>query len=61
MRSFPGRDDNIDHDIILATDGCRTDKGYYLQQGLKRIRRRGIKVCFLNLLYFNNKIEKLKI
>lgn len=45
MRSFPGNEDNIDHEILIATDGCRTSNGYYLDQGLKTIKKRGIKVC----------------
>jgi len=45
MRSFPGKDDDdITHEILIATDGCQTSSGYYLQKGLKIIRKRGIKV-----------------
>ena len=45
MRSFPGRDDDdITHEILIATDGCRTSSSYFLEKGLKTIRRRGIKV-----------------
>uniref|UniRef100_H2ZJ91 VWFA domain-containing protein n=1 Tax=Ciona savignyi TaxID=51511 RepID=H2ZJ91_CIOSA len=47
MRSFPGPGDNIDHEILIATDGCRTSLGYYLTSGLRAIKKRGIKLSVL--------------
>ena len=44
MRGFPGSDDDITHEILLATDGCRTSTRYYLRKGIKTIEKRGIKV-----------------
>ena len=44
MRSFPGYDDNINHEILIVTDGCRTSNGYFLKKGLRTIKKRGIKV-----------------
>jgi len=50
MRSFPGRDDdNNEHEILIATDGCLTSLGYYFTKGLNTIRRRGIKLTVLGL------------
>ena len=44
MRGFPGYDDDITHEILIATDGCRTSSNYYLLKGLRKIQKRGIKV-----------------
>ena len=53
MRSFPGReDDNIEHEILIATDGCLTSLGYYFTKGLNTIRRRGIKVSTNNIFFY---------
>lgn len=54
MRSFPNVEDNIVHEIIIATDGCRTSDAYMLKKGVDTIKKRGIKVrvkfwCFDNL------------
>ncbi|XP_039268027.2 uncharacterized protein LOC120343026 isoform X1 [Styela clava] len=49
MRSFPNIDDSIEHELLIATDGCRTADKYMLQEGLKTIKKRGIKLYVLGI------------